>query len=84
MYFRHTEKLRNRPLPRVVHMDGSMPRLSTNPVPKNTPRKTAAAPAAGTKSRHGKGLFFSFGRKDRASSTAANTPMVSHCMESGR
>ena len=24
------------------------------------------------------------GRKDRASNTAANTPMVSHCMESGR
>ena len=28
--------------------------------------------------------FDELGRKDRASSTAANTPMVSHCMESGR
>ena len=55
LYRRQTEKLSTKPLPRVVHMDGSTPTVERKGVPKKTARKAAPASPAGSAGRPGPG-----------------------------
>ena len=79
MYFMHTVKLRNRPLPRVVHMEGSMPSRSTMLVPKNTARKAAASPAEGRNTFQENFFRGSLGRNFISRKIATTTSRVINC-----
>ena len=83
MYFRQTVKFSARPLPRVVHMEGSIPRARTMPVEK----KTAVYPAH--RSTAGRVRFqdslhrSSLGSREANSRKATIIAKVMTCLASG-
>ena len=66
-------------MPRVVHMEGSIPSFSTMLVPKNTDRNTTAAPAEAPNTFQENFFRGSLGNTFMARITAIIMIRVTHC-----